>query len=415
MIWKYNYKTNESVYRYLNFDLTTGKEIQFEDLFSKDANLTPILIGSFINSLSTDISFEKLYAEQRLAQESVQPDPSICMAQFCPYPGETYDSIRALIAKYNEQLANIEQYSLDKLQKYLDSSDKKFYLKSYGPVFILPDQTQIEVELKDNIRYAVYLKNFRTSDSIYDNNETSGQSPFFTESFYDNTVYFNTETDTYLLDYMESVNSSSSVSSQIRQGFREFVKSNALAITGDSSKFRHFYAYGTINDYGRIRTGEVNICAEEMDKSYYISIYKKAIIDGKTQDIEMVGNQPARIGHYDESKITKLGGEHCGYGNNSVAITSTGKVLEDINDILTGEWKTYLSDKTYAELCYYRSYSKRCYTEEQKQKHQLTFKFANSSVSVYLRETPDSEEQFITAFYASNIPQQYFNPEILIN
>lgn len=423
-IFQYDYYSDNTIsrqYEYLTFDLNTGDELSFDDLFPKNANIPSLLFKSFYDGLSTKIQFAKLDASKRLASAAYFPDPASCQAQYCPYAGETYDSISALIADYDEQLANMEQIAAKAVQDYL-SGERKFYLNSYGPAFVLSDGTTIEMELQDNIRYAVYLKNYRSSGSIFENAASTLSTPFFTEISNQNINYIKEETDTYLFDYLEYDYPEDNIPSETRQALREYVKNQALSVPGEAGKFRYISASVLTGTGSNIRQGYITACVYDTDKSYYDSVFKKAIVDGKNQLI-MFGSsqQPPRIGRYDEDRVTKLtidGANYC-YNQFNVVITDSGDVLTSVDDILTNPsgsergWKDYIDSVAYAGSC--NQPQEKCFTEEERQTNELTYSFNGISIVVYLKD--DNSESGSTYFYSvdlKSIPRQYINPAILV-
>lgn len=403
---------------YFTFDLNTGEELSFDNLFSANLNLTPLLFKSFYDTLSMNLQFAKLSANRRLASEKDFPDPSKCMTMYCPDPGETYDSIRALIAEYDRRLANVEQTAINTVQDYL-AGEKKFYLNSYGPVFILSDGTAVEMELKDNIRYAVYLKNYRTSDSIFEDGAANPSNPFFTEIPTQYMNYLNEETDTYLFDYAESTSTEEGISPEIRQALREYLKNKGFSAPGEEGKFRHISANGNATIWGDIRIGYATICVYETDKSYYDSTYRRAIIDEKTQRHWLA---PAKAGHYDQDRVKLLpvdGNTESCYRQKNVAITNSGTVIEDVDGVLINpqgfeSWKERFNREAYSSICN-RSWDPKCYTEAEKQSHELIYSFAGGAgITINLKDDSETGSSYFYTVGLESIPQQYFNPEILV-
>lgn len=419
-ISQYDYDEAGFRYEYFNFDLNTGEELRFEDLFSANVNYTPLFYKDFYDSLSTTIQFNRLAAERRLAAESYAPDPTKCQAQYCPFPGETYASLRALIAEYDNQMANIEQTTINAIQDYL-AGEKKFYLDSSGPTFVLSDETKVQMALKDNIRYAVYLKNYRSANSIYEDDTIAATNLFFTEVPSPYYEYINEETDTYLFSYAESKSSDNSISPALRQAFRDYIKNKGLSAPGDAGKFRYIYASGNISQGERIRTGYISICASEVDKPYYDLVYRKSIIDGEVRKDFM---SYIKTGHYDESKVTNVpirdnsGGDFCSQQKH-VAMTASGEVIDDIDGILIDppgwiSWENYLKRDAYTYICN-RSWNPICYTEEEKQSHELIYTLVGSSINISLKDNSEYGSTYLHSVDLNNLPIVYINPELLVN
>lgn len=418
---QYNYDTQGLVNKYYTFDLNTGEKLSFDNLFPKNLNLTPILYKSFYDGLSTKLQFLRLNAERRLAMESYYPNPATCVAQYCPLPSETYDSIRALIAEYDNQLADIEQTVLNTIKTYL-AGEKIFYLNSYGPAFVLSDGTVINMELKDNIRYAIYLKNYRSNNSIYENAAPNNSHLFFTEVSDPYHTFYNLETNSYLFDLVESY-CPTSIPNSIRQTVQEYLLNKGLNLPGTAGKFRHILAESSLYESDDLGTygSYATICTYETDKSYYDSTYRTAIIDGKTQNIWMSAQQPARDGHYDMNQVTLL------TDNNSVnncnkqlhfVITKSGTILDNPDDILVNpsnsstSWKDYLKSVAYYNVCY-NTYQKHCYTDEEKATHEFIYTFNGSSIELSLKDNSESGSSHFYNINFDYIPREYINPELL--
>jgi len=402
-------------YEYFTFDLNTGDELHFDDLFSANINLTSLLFKDFYDSLATKIQFAKLYANQRLAAEPYFPDPSQCAMQYCPLPGETYDDLRRLITEYDDQIANIEQVATKAIQDYL-AGEKQFYLNASGPVFILSDGTAVTMELKDNIRYAVYLKNYRSMDSIYEDESIAMTNQFFTQNPSAYARYVNEETDTYLFTYVTD----SDGDSISQQALQNYVKDKGLSAPSDAEKFRHISASGHVFQDDKVRSGYLTICVNETDKSYYDSTYRKSIIDnGFQQD----WSRPIKTGHYDVDRVVEVsiqnsdGDDYCSQ-QTRVAITNAGTILEKVDDILVDPpnregWKDYLKRMAYNYVCH-RSWDPVCYTEEEKQAHELTYVFKGNGIGIRLKKDSESNPSYFYDAVFKDIPIDYINPEVLV-
>jgi len=419
-----HYDGNEQTWRreYVTFDLNTGEKLHFDDLFSDNINLTSLLFNAFYHKLATDIQFGKLRAELRLMGEEDYPDPSKCDSSivYCPLPGETYDSIRALIADYDDQMTNIEQLTINTIQDYL-AGEKKFYLVSSGPVFVLSDDTTVGVELKENIRYAIYLKNYRSQASLFEDDSIATPNLFFTDAPSLGTEYFKEETDTYLFSYIGGKRADDFVSPEIQRTFLETIKEKGLSASGDTGKFRYISAIGSISQYSKIRTGSIFICAYETDKPYYDSTFRKSIVNG---ELNYARKGPSQRVHYDTNRVAEVsvkndsGIDYCEQ-QRQVAVTDAGTVIEDIDGILINPpnregWEDYLKHRTYSEICYGRPWDPKCYTEEERKDHKLSYTFTGSGVDIGLDDGSESDYPVSVYINIEDIPLEFFNPEILV-
>lgn len=414
---RYDYGTSRQEGTGHTFELVNGDELTFDDLFSANLNLTSLLFKSFYDTLSANIQFSKLSAKQRLSSaEAFASDPSKCM-MYCPKPGETADSLRTLIADYDAQMTNIEQITTNAIQNYL-TGEKKFYLNSFGPVFILSDGTEVEMELKDNIRYAVYLKNYRTAGSIFEGGTENPSNPFFTElpNSYQN--YRNEEADTYLFDYTEGLSSNGDISPEIHQALRDYLRNKGLSVPGEEGKFRRISADGNVTVWNQVRAGYFTICVYETDKPYYDSVYRKVIIDEKTQRDWLA---PSKAGRYDQDRVTQLpvdGNTNSCYQQKHVAITNSGAILENVDDILISpqgleSWQDRFKREAYNFVCN-RSWDPQCYTEEEKRSHELFYVFSGSDVTIRLKDDSEQGYRHLYTINLNAIPRQYINPAILV-
>ena len=399
------------IYNGVTFDLNTGEELSFDNLFSKDVNLISLLYKLFYDRLSTDIKFDRLYAERRLEMERYCPDPSSCSAQYAPLPGETYDSIRALISDYDAQIANIEQITFDTIQDYL-AGEKKFYLNSYGPTFILSDNTQLYMKLKDDIRYAVYLKNYRTSEEIYEDNSLAITNLYFTDSPNNSADYYKEQTDGYLFDYDGSCGKGSEIAPLACQALRDYIKEKALATKGEEGKFRYILAYGTIHEHGNIREGNAKVRIFEVDKSYYESTFRKTIIDQIREGYLDYQND------FDDSNVVQLMIDGAS-GLRGLIITNANQILDDVSDVLDSSivdmsWQDYLKDNTRYYLCH-RAWEPKCYTDAELQTHEFIYSLTDGpSIAVRIKGDSDSGDAPLHTFYIPSIPSTYIKPEVWI-
>lgn len=416
---QYRSGTDERRYDYLTFDLNTGDELTFDDLFSQNVNLTALLFNSFYDTISAEIQFQRLSAEKRLAAEEYCPNPANCPIQYAPYPGETYDSLRALIKSYDDQLANVEQTALNSVQSYL-AGDRQFFLNSFGPSFVISDNKQVEMELKDNIRYAVYLKNYRSTSSLFEDETLAESNLFFTEMNSEYQKHYNEETDTYLFSYLEGLSPEETIPPAFRQSFRDFIKQKGLATPIEDGKFRYISVDGG-NVYKKdyAVTASADICVYETDKSYYHSTYRKGIIDEKTQTNWLA---PLKAGHYDREKVAQLviDNDYRKCHQVEVIFTKSGEILEDIDDILINQspanptWREYAAERAYRAVCQ-RSWEPKCYTDEEKQSHELIYTFSASGpgVSVSLKDDSEYGSSYMTYISLGDFTAGYINPDTI--
>lgn len=421
-----SYENSRYVYHTipLTFDLNTGAELTFDDLFSENANVTGILYNGFYNELSTELMFSRLTIERKLHWEATYPNPADCVAMYCPEEGETYDSLRAKRAEIDAKLTNLEAIVNQTVTEYL-SGDRRFYLRPSGPVFILANNTTIELSLKDNIRYAVYLKHYRSDSSLFEDASLAHKNQFFTEVSDIYNKFVNVETDTYLVDTMISLRPFSPSNQKIEDLVYDYAVKKALSHQPDYTKFRHVTLQisspeKTDNRYFGNYMSTIYSHINDLDKSYYDSTYRKAVIDGKSDAVGFYGNHPAKTGSYDPDKInTASGFPQYSY----IFVNDKGEIFDSPEAILTDaedapssfpkSWRDYLQNYFYNYFCHptYSWQTQRCFTDEEKATHEFEYELSYGAVAILLKDvkTP-SDGLFRTAIEYGNIPYGYINP-----
>lgn len=406
----------EYVDRNLTFDLNTGKELTFDDLFPEGINHTSLFFNSVYSTLMTSMTLNKKDAEMQLSFLRNCPDPNNCQY---PYGSvdDTIESVTARIQNYDQQMANIENVVYDTVQNYL-AGEKNFYLHSYGPAIKIASDRYIFIELKDNIRYATYLKKYRSDESLYENDHVNDTALFFTEDPAPDTTIVREEGDNYILDFMmydmESPNMDLSPA-QIRQALTKYAKEKSLTIGDNSKEFHYIMAYGNAYNRNNLRIAYSTVTVYSMDKSYYESTFRKAIIDGKNQD--NMGGQPGpHVGEYDESKISIADNQKI--YSEDYALTKSGEILENLDDIITVkpevyDWKKNILASAYSQACY-NSYEKKCYTEAEKKTHKIIYSWSSGYFTLRIDRGPGQEPEYLTSINGSYIPITYYNPEIVI-
>ena len=403
---------DELVERYLTFDLNTGDELSFDDLFPEGINYVPLFYNSFYTSLVSSIKFSAKHDRDLLKVVQSCKDPSGCWVMGSRIT-QSAEEIQARLASYDEQLANIENVIYNTIQAYL-AGDKAFYLNSYGPALKIANDRTVEIELKDNIRYAVYLKKYRSKESLYKNDSINDSDPFFTEipTMYSN--FYNVEADNYFIDTQLNGNLSEMglPAQQVKKSIQDYIGKKGVA-TGDSSKqFNYVIADVYASNGNNMRFVGISMDIYSMDKKYFSDIFRRAAVNGKTQFVMPGGNQPPHIGEYNENKVAI---NRQGF---TVAMTKSGKILDSVDDILapptkTRDVKKILLDKAYNEACT-RSYDPICYTEEQKKSHKIIYKISSGYIYLYIDKGKGADPELLWSYYIDKRSVGYFNPNIVI-
>ena len=410
----------------LTFDLNTGNELAFNDLFSENVNLRGILYNGFYNKFSTDLKFSRLSIERTLAMESTFPNPQDCQAMYCPGAGETYDDLRARRAEIDAKLADLEAYTYQAIDEYL-SGDRKFYLASSGPVFILSDGTAVDLKLKENIRYAVYLKHYRSDSSLFEDNSLANKNQFFTEMSDAYSKFINIETNNYLIDAMVH-ESDRSTDQRIIDLAYDYAFKKGLSYQSDPAKFRHIVLdisapYKSASYHLGNYLATINLRVRELDKSYYDSTYKKAIIDGKSSSNGFYGNSVAHAASYDPTKVDSIvdniATTYILINDKGEIFDSPETILKDADDAPSSfptSWKEYFKNYFYNYFCTptYSWQTKRCFSDEEKINHEFEYELGFDAIYVELKniKMPGGNGSYRASIDLRNIPYGYINPSL---
>ena len=130
--YAYGNQNDEEKYTGLNFDLVTGDELSFDDIFVKGANVEGLVYKRFYSQLSSDYAFDLLDVERGIEGKeagncTMYCDPSVSLEEY-----------RARKSEIEMKIANIEEIAMVETKQYL-AGERKFYLESAGPVFIFDD------------------------------------------------------------------------------------------------------------------------------------------------------------------------------------------------------------------------------------------------------------------------------------
>ena len=302
----------------LNFDLTTGDEITFDDIFVKGANVESIVFKRFYNTLSTKYSFDLLNAERGISGKE-----SGACTMWCD-PNLDVEEYYAQKEKAENNLANIEEIAMNETRKYL-AGEKRFYLESAGPVFIYndgPNMATTNYFAPDDVQYFAYLGEYRTSESIYEDDAVGLKNVFLSSV---NTGYSSfgwvEETDEYFIDYLADRGMGDLVNKEktllvlhdlVNKALNESDKSKYLYIRPNADVTKPLNKnYWTIVNQG--------ISVYEMDKEYFRKVFRKAIFDGKTHmssNVAEPSNPGLKAGSYDgDMVVVKLPADYGITGN----------------------------------------------------------------------------------------------------
>ncbi len=392
-------------YKGITFDLGTGDEITFDEIFTKSANITALVYKRFYNALSSDYSFD-LLAKGRALGEA---EAGICV-QFCE-EGKSVADLKSEMAAIKEKLSNIEEIAQQEAQKYL-AGNKEFYLESAGPVLIYDDSKEIaEYYTEDDARYFAFYKKYLTSESLYENDNVGIENMFLTANYGGNVnVAWIEETDNYFVDYEADITGDVEKEKSL-QYMRDAVEQ--ILTTRPSSKYMYIHMEGEVHQSNNIyNVANLYITTYVMDKSYYDSTFRKAIFDGKNHSATMSLNKMPRGDGYDESEVVIK--ETSDYNINYAIIDASGRVYDtaeslfdknaigkyvavrngyhEAGNVESVDYMGFLKDYFYKNVGEYRngSYITTTFSEAQKEGHEFELNFSYGDVVITLKNTGDN-------------------------
>ncbi len=412
----------EHTYRIgLSFDLTTGNELTFDDIFVKGANVESMVFKRFYNQLSSNYSFEVLYAERGIqARESGE-----CY-MWCD-ENVSLEEYRMRKERAEDALANIEEIAMNDTMKYL-AGEKLFYLENAGPVFIYNNNTSLtDCFMADDVGFFAYLGKYRTIESIYED-DTIGVKHLFLSAVNAGGVKHGwiEEGDKYFVDYLDGDNSDDwQETEKILHGLVKTVMDKS-----DDSK----YYYIAITNVSLLDEGGYWVVwrdgyVYEMDKEYYDKTYRKVIFDRKTHRVgaaEPLNPLPS-VDAYGRVTSKILGD----YGiPNSSLLSKDGILYEKADDLfipgVKGRyvatrngyydspdadeigWRELLADYYYANAEKWEGGRQVFidYTNEEKAGHTFRFEILNDAIRVDIKKG-DGDFEDGTIVNLHKIPNEY--------
>lgn len=162
----YNKTDKQQVFKTLNIDLTTGKEIMLDDIIN-DKNMTRPIAKAYYNTAAFRIAAEKKYRSRIIEEYNycIKNNYSGCAEM-------NIEEANNAIKKYDEYLSNLEEESLTYARNY--DKNTPFYITSAG--IIVPDINIIDISsiddisifTKDNPKLFNFYYKYKTDESIYD-------------------------------------------------------------------------------------------------------------------------------------------------------------------------------------------------------------------------------------------------------
>ncbi|MDO4747441.1 MAG: hypothetical protein Q4A70_03865 [Candidatus Saccharibacteria bacterium] len=414
-------------YTGLSFDLTTGDELAFDDIFVKGANVESMVFKRFYNQLSSNYSFEVLYAERGIQEWEAGNCSMWCDEKV------SLEEYRVRKENAENSLANIEEIAMNETKKYL-AGEKPFYLENAGPVFIFDNTTKLtDCFMADDVGFFAYLGKYRTDESIYED-ESVGVKHLFLSAVNagDEKYGWIEEGDKYFVDYLTEFNDEN------RQEEERILRDLIEKIIDKSDNSKYHYILITdigLHDRGDYWAVHYNYYVYEMDKEYYDRKFRKAIFEGKTHRAGVAEpyNPIPKKDMYDDNKVAVktqrdyeipedvfLGKDGILYEEaDDVFISEArGKYVAVRNGFYVGvdaaelDWRNLLINYYYANA-YYWEMGRQIdinYTAEEKANHEFRFKLTNGlytgAIRIEFRED-NGNFKYGTTVDLSAIPNEY--------
>ena len=328
-------KETESKYMAFNYDLNTGNQIKFTDLFTNTANLSSIIYDGVYNKLSTDISFSILSLERQIKAAEIYNENGM-ESQW--YNGNDVAKLKKEKTEKEQELNNIEDTALNETRKIINSNNISFYLTNYGIIIFKPtDNYEITLKAEKNMEYFAYYEKYLNNKSLYKENNI-GKKHIFLSGKNNNDLSYNRveELDDYALidfekwyDYNED---EISYMDKLINEYKNKLDKNIFSYLNINS-----YYYKAMNSNIGSIDGYITLC--KMSKDYYKDNYKKKLFKTKL-DTEYSNNSFYNDEKNDNIKCTT---------NKLSLLVNNGKFYDKVSDIFVDnyDYQAYLITKYY--------------------------------------------------------------------
>lgn len=364
-----HYQDENEMRKFYNYDLTSGKEIQFDDLFTKSANVSSILYSGFYNRISTTISGELLsLGKERRATEAFNETGA--WAQY--YYGRTLEEIDKEIEKLNNDLNNVEDTAFRESREFENKKDKTFYLTNYGIEIPYGKYSTVSLLAKSHLRYFQYYQKYLINGSIFETDDIGNKKLFLSS--------VNNPILTY--SYIKEIDDYAFVDYEFFDiKLPDFVKKymnkkiNQLVDKSDKNKFTYinidnYYHEPSDSSVGSI-DNKFSICT--MDKSYFKSTYFKKLFTSKEQETMGPANS-----YYDDENDKNIS---CKASFQTFAVDLKKNIYENVDEIFVDgfDYTTFLIDRYYDQYGH-RNTTSENYSDDEKRK--FSFKLTYGSISI---------------------------------
>lgn len=323
---------------YLNYDLTTGNKIKFEDLFTNTANISSIVYGGCYDKLSSDYSFKILSLNREIEgikRYNEDGDPG----QF--YGGRTLEVVLKELKEYQDKLDDVENLAVSYSRQMINNKDKEFLITNYGIILMDKDLSEydgrITLRSRDNMEYMAYYQKYMKKKTIYEKDNV-GMTNLFLSGVNNKYLTYNKVEkvqDYGLIDYRglfwsevndEEINF---VNSRIEEYKKKFDKNKFNYLVVDSSH--------AVDNKTGIEGIEGRFQLYTMDKEDYNNKYSDVIYLNKEYEDGFYNTY--RLGDYFKEEI---------YTSENI-LYADGKRYEKVEDIFVPgfDYQGYLITKYY--------------------------------------------------------------------
>lgn len=389
----------------LNYDLRTGDQITFDQLFSSNANKLSIIADGFYSSLSTDISLA-LRTVNRTIEEY---ESHTCGMYYCEGDNININEVKEKQKLYADMLANMDEVAYSRAKKFLARTDKiDFYLTNYA-IYFKDNEDIIKIDAKKHSKMFAYYNRFQTTDSIYDNDDgkkhmfLSAQMNQYMENYGNRQVgdyafiewNFASDLEDWQLDYINN-----ELESKIAQ-----LDKNQFTYFRFEDVFNSNGAFCRHGDYVCIASLSSVSLEMTMTKDYWSSNFLKLLFDAKDKTI--TGDAVIVPDCNELEQVTCIEHEY-GYDGGYVFFDTDHRAYSEAKDIFKSDYdfQTYLTGIFYGDRN--RLYGET-YSMEEKQKHHFNYEIKHDGIKIILNENRDKT----TTARFSSIPSEIMNEKLL--
>ncbi len=163
-VWSYKYtiiyyledkKEEEKIY--FNYELVNGEKLNFEDLFTTNADIISIIRRAFYRTMSEN-------STEDIGNIYFDKEKNIWMIQLNKYDYEIEDNVNV----YEEYTPSINEYDINKkINNFINSEKQEFY---FTPSRLYIGNDYDCIEFKDIANEVVIYDKYLTDENLYENN-----------------------------------------------------------------------------------------------------------------------------------------------------------------------------------------------------------------------------------------------------